>query len=140
MRIELTRAILMPRLSNFLRNSTIHFCRLLYMVIYFLRVTVSLLCRLQAIYKIHVPIYHYRISEGRRIVRPCDLHSNEAVLSGNTLQNINKCENGWSNFSENLRIIPLKLLELTRFASPNLSICLNFLRCCGSFVMLTFLN
>ena len=32
----------------------------------FLRVTVSLLCRLQAASKIHVPIYPYLISEGRR--------------------------------------------------------------------------
>ena len=47
MRIELTRAILMPRFSNFLRNSTIHFDMCLYLVPYFLRVTVSLLCRSQ---------------------------------------------------------------------------------------------
>ena len=30
--------------------------------------------------------------------------------SGNMFSNIQTCENGWSNFSENLRIIALKLL------------------------------
>ena len=39
-------------------------------------------------------------------------------LSGNMLPNIKTCENGWSNFSGNLRIVALKLLELTRFLSP----------------------
>ena len=43
MRIELTRAILMSQFSNFLRNSTIYFCMCLYLVTYFLIVTVSLL-------------------------------------------------------------------------------------------------
>ena len=33
--------------------------------------------------------------------------------------NINTWENGWSNFLENLRIVAVKLLELTQFASPN---------------------
>ena len=31
-------------------------------------------------------------------------------LSGNMLSNMNTCKNGWSNFSENLRIIVLKFL------------------------------
>ena len=65
-RIELIRAILMPRCSNFLRNSMIYFRMFLYLETCFLRVTVSLLCRLQAVLKIHVPIYPYQISEGRR--------------------------------------------------------------------------
>ena len=39
-------------------------------------------------------------------------------LSGKMLPNINTCENEWSNFSENLRIVALKLLELIRFLSP----------------------
>ena len=42
-------------------------------------------------------------------------------LSGNMLPNINTIENVWSNFPENLRIVALKLLELTRYLSPNLS-------------------
>ena len=48
-------------------------------------------------------------------------------LSRNMLPNINTCENGWSNFSANLRVVLLKLLELTQFAWPNLSIYFNFL-------------
>ena len=43
-------------------------------------------------------------------------------LSRNMLPNINTCENGWSNFSANLRVLSLKLLELTQLACPNLSI------------------
>ena len=39
------------------------------------------------------------------------------------LPNTETFENGWSNFSENLRAMALKLFELTGFASPNLSIC-----------------
>ena len=41
-------------------------------------------------------------------------------LSGNIFANIKTCENGLSNFSENLKIIALKLLELTLFLTPNL--------------------
>ena len=50
-------------------------------------------------------------------------------LSRNMLPNINTCENGWSNFSANLRVVSLvslKLLELTQFAWPNQSIYFNF--------------
>ena len=43
-------------------------------------------------------------------------------MSGNMLQNLKTCENGLSNFSENLRIVALKLLDLTQSLSPNLSI------------------
>ena len=48
-------------------------------------------------------------------------------LPRNMLLNINTCENGWSNFSANLRVVSLKLLQLTQFAWPNLSIYINFL-------------
>ena len=48
-------------------------------------------------------------------------------LSRNMLPNINTCENGWSYFSANLRVVSLKLLELAQFAWPNLSIYFNFL-------------
>ena len=44
MRMQKTRAILMPRFSNFLRNLIIHFLLCLYLVTCFLRVRVSLLC------------------------------------------------------------------------------------------------
>ena len=46
-------------------------------------------------------------------------------LSRNLLPNINTCKNGRSTFWANLRV--LKLLELTQFAWPNLSIYFNFL-------------
>ena len=47
----------------------------------FLRVTVSLLCRLQAISEIHVPIYPCLIIivKGDEIVRHFDRHSNETA-------------------------------------------------------------
>ena len=45
MRIELTRAILMPRFSNFQRNININFLMWLYLVACFLIVAVTLLCR-----------------------------------------------------------------------------------------------
>ena len=38
MRIELSRAIVLPRLSNLLKNSTVHFRTILYLVACFLRV------------------------------------------------------------------------------------------------------
>ena len=40
---------------------------------------VSLVCRLQAVSKIRVPIYPYLLVKGDEIVRPCDRHSNETV-------------------------------------------------------------
>ena len=51
---------------NFLRNSTIHFSMFLYLVTCFLRVTVLLLCRLQAVSKIHVLFYPYLINDIRQ--------------------------------------------------------------------------
>ena len=48
-------------------------------------------------------------------------------LSRNMLANINICENGWSNFSANLKVVSLKLLKLTQFAWSTLSIYFNFL-------------
>ena len=47
-------------------------------------------------------------------------------LSWNMVPNINPCENEWSNISENLRVVAIKLFELTQFASSNLSINCNF--------------
>ena len=52
-------------------------------------------------------------------------------LSGNMSPNIKTCRNGWSNLSENLREVALKLLELIQFAWPNLSTNFNFVRCRG---------
>ena len=38
----------------------------------------------------------------------------KARLSGNMFPNLKTCENGLSNFSENMTIVAIKLLELTR--------------------------
>ena len=65
-RKELTLAILMPLCFNFLRNSCIYLRMFLYLVTCFLRITVWLLCQLQAVSMIHVPVYSYLISKGRR--------------------------------------------------------------------------
>ena len=59
MRIELTWAILSPRLAGFQTNMTIHFRQFLYLITCYLRITVSLLCWSQTVPKIHVPIYPY---------------------------------------------------------------------------------
>ena len=53
-------------------------------------------------------------------------------LSGNMSPNIKTHENGWSYFSENLRVVAIKLLELTQFASPYLS---NYLILYGAEVL-----
>ena len=91
-RIKLNRAILMPRFSHFLGNRTINFRTLECLVTCFLRVTVSLLCRLQAVSKIHVPIYPcLTISEGRqKLFDPLIGTATYPRLSGNMLQNMRK--------------------------------------------------
>ena len=62
----------MPGFSHFLGNRTINFRMFECLVTCFLRVKILLLCRLQAVSKIHVPIYPCLIiSEGS------DRHSNE---------------------------------------------------------------
>ena len=55
-------------------------------------------------------------------------------LSGNMLPNIKTCENWWSNFSENMRVVALKMPELTQLESQNLSICINFVLGEGSMI------
>ena len=47
-------------------ETIINFRMFLYFETCFLKVTVSLLCRLQAVPTIHDPIYPYLIGEGRR--------------------------------------------------------------------------
>ena len=58
--------------------------------------------------------------KGDEIVIP--IPATKPRLSGNMFPNINTCENGWSNFSGNLRVVATKLLELTQFTTPNISI------------------
>ena len=114
--------ILMPWFSFFFRNSIIHFRMFLYLKKCFLRVAVSLPCRLQAVSKIHVPISLYLISEINEIFNPVIGTATKSWLSGNMLPDIKTCKNGWSKFAENLIIVALKLLGLTWLLSPNLSI------------------
>ena len=52
-------------------------------------------------------------------------------LWGNMSPNIQTCENWWSYFPENVRILVFKSLDLTLFLSPNQSIYFNFVRCWG---------
>ena len=87
-------------------------------------VTASLLCRLQGVSKIHVPI---NLSQkGEEVVRLCDRHSNETVTLGKLVTKYKRIRKLWSNLPEHFRIVALKLLELTQFASPNRSIYFNF--------------
>ena len=70
-RIEINRSILMPRATNFRRNSIIHFRMFLYLVTCFFRVTVLFLWYAgQKMYQRHnlFPIYSYLISE---LIRNC---------------------------------------------------------------------
>ena len=80
MRIELTRAILSPRLC-ISENFDVHFRMFLYLVTCFLRVTVSLIFRSQSHGCIRDKCCNlpYLISEGEAIVRACDLQSSETV-------------------------------------------------------------
>ena len=50
---------------KFSEHFDLHLCMIFYLETCFLRVAVSLLCRLQAVSTMHVPIYPYLISEGR---------------------------------------------------------------------------
>ena len=121
----------MPRFRIFLRNSNIHFHIFLYLVTCFLIVVVSFLCRSQGRTIISSPFTN-SIGINWNIIfdTACYRHRNETVTLETCYQT---CENGWSNFSENLRVTALKLLELTRFLSPNLSIYYNLVRCWGPF-------
>ena len=127
-RIALTKAFFRPGFSNFLIKLTVHFCMFLYLLTHYLRVTVLLLCQLQVVSKLHVPICPYLISEKRQ--KNFNLVTGSAIklwLSGNMLPNIKTCKKILSNFSQNLRIMALKLIEFTQFLSPNLSIYINLL-------------
>ena len=82
---------------------------------------------LKAISKIYVPIYPCLIiSEGRQNCSTFWSAQQQNCDSGNMLPKINTCENWCWYFSQNLRIVALKLLKLTQFASQNLSIYLHF--------------
>ena len=82
MRIQLTGAILMPRLAEFLRNSTIDFRMFLYLGTRFPRVAVSLLCRSQA--RTISSLFTNQIGKNLNMIfdTACDRHSNETVTLG----------------------------------------------------------
>ena len=107
----------MLRFSNFLRHFIIYFRIFFYSETCFLK----LLFRCYADYK---PYHRYMVQfipiklVKEEIARPCDRHGIETVTLRKHITNIKTCENRRSNFSENLRTVQLKLVEITRFLSP----------------------
>ena len=79
---------------KFTEKLTIHFRLFLYLETCLLTGTVSLLCRLQSVSKIHVPLYPSLIIllMGDEIVRPCDRHSNDTVT---LRKHVTKYKNMW---------------------------------------------
>ena len=74
---------------------------------------------------------------GDEIVRPCDRHSNETVILE---KHVTKNKNMRKWMAELLRKFEnrsIKLLELTRFLSPNLSFYRYLVQCRGSVAMLS---
>ena len=53
-------------------------------------------------------------------------HNRNRDCQETSILNINTCENGWSNFSANLRVVALNFLELTQFSWLNLWIYFYF--------------
>ena len=79
--------------------------------------------------------------KGGEIVRASGRHSSDtATLRKRVALYINTCDSGFSNISANLRVVTLKLLEFTQFASLNLSIYFSYVQVLRFFVMSTFLN
>ena len=80
MRIELTREILSPHLSDFLRNSTIHFPMNLYLVTCFMNVTVSRCYASQKLYRRYMcQFIPMLLVKGDEIVRACNRHSKDTA-------------------------------------------------------------
>ena len=110
MLIEFTWAILIPRLSNFLRNSTIYCLMFLYLVTFPERQDFVAMPVTSCIKDI---CSNLSLSNQWRETKLFQIVTGTATkpwLSGNMLPNINTCKNGWSKLSENLRIMALKLL------------------------------
>ena len=123
----------MPWFSNFPRNTNINYFRMcLYLVTCFLTVAVSLLCRSKC-RRIRLPSLIIRLGLIGTCIfdTACNLHITKPWPWRNMSPNIQKFENRWSYFPENVWILALNSLVLTWFVSPNLSICFNFVRCCG---------
>ena len=122
-RIELTRATLTPRFWYFLRKSIINFRMILYLVAYFLRLTVSLICRLQAASNIHVPIYPYLISEGcRNCSTLWQAYSNETVT---LRKHVTKYKNMRKWMVEYLKKFENRGIKIVRVYSILITKCIN---------------
>ena len=78
--------------------------------------------------------------KGDEIVRACDRLSNKVATLREHVTIYKKHEKWIFEFLANLRVVTIKLLDLTEFASPDLSIYFNFVLVLGSVVMLTFLS
>ena len=138
-RIELTWAILMPCVSNFLRNSTIHVRMFLYLVTCFLRVKISLLCRLEAESKIHVPFYPYLISKESKLFGLVTGTGTKQWLSGNMLPCKHKHRRKWMvKFLNKFENRGIKIARVNRILITNLSIYFNFERFWGQLRCLHF--
>ena len=61
------------------------------------------------------------------------------VLEMGMFTNIKTSDNGWSNFTENFRVVAIKMLENSIFITKSISL-LSLCMVLGSVVMLTFLN
>ena len=103
-----------------------------------------MLCRLQAVSNMHVPIYPYKLVKGDEIVPPCDQHINETVTlrrhitKHKSIQKwivkfLRKFENRGINISQVNSILITKSINLQLFT-------LIFAGCWGFVVMLTSLN
>ena len=113
-RIELTRTYIMPRFSNFLRNAIINFRMFLHLLTCFLRVSVSLLCRLHDVSMSHVSIYPYLISEGKRNCSTWDRYSNETAT---LWKHVTKYENMQTLIFEFLKKLENRVFKIARVNS-----------------------
>ena len=96
----------------------------LYWVTSFPVVTVSLLCLLQAVSKIQVPIYPYLIVKGDEIVRACDRHSNEALTHW---KHVTKYKHMRKLMVEFLRNFGNRDIKIARVNSTRFTISINLL-------------
>ena len=72
---------------------------------------VLLLCRLKTSQRYMVEFIPIKLAKGGEIVRA--ICYRKTVPLRKMLLNIKTCGNEWSNFSENQRVVAIKLLELT---------------------------
>ena len=69
--------------------------------------------------------------KGDEIVRASDQHSNETVTLRKYVTKYKNMHKWMIEFSENLRVVAIKLLELTQFVLQNISIYSNFVQYCS---------